>query len=183
MDRPIKPAPETIQRICFAGRLAAEKNVDQIIEASKAFPQIEFVIGGDGPLRKSLEASAEGLQNVRFTGWLSREELIDVLDQSSFLLLPSKLETFGSVALEAMARGRPALVSSNAGIHDWALLKDGLFALDQEEGLTSTIQRLIDLPSETWQNKAMICRRAAEQLNRETVLQWAEVLAKYADTE
>lgn len=181
IEKPLKPAPRTIKRIIFAGRLAAEKNVDRIIEAAANFPQIEFVIGGDGPLRNKLETSAEGMRNVRFTGWLNREELIELLDSGSFLLLPSKLETFGSVALEAMARGRPALVSANAGIHDWPLLKDGLFALNPEDTLTKAIRRLLELPPEEWQRKAEICRKAAEQLNRETVLQWANVLAKYAN--
>lgn len=179
LSTPMKPPPEQVARICFAGRLAAEKNVDRILEAAKNFPEIEFVIGGDGPLRRSLETSAEHQKNVRFTGWLTREELIGVIDSSSFLLLPSKLETFGSVALEAMARGRPALVSANAGIHDWPLLKDGLFALNPEDTLTKAIARLLELPPEEWQRKAFTCRQAAERLNRETIDQWAEVLAKY----
>jgi glycosyltransferase involved in cell wall biosynthesis len=47
-----------VKRICFAGRLAAEKNVDQIIATAADFPEIEFVIGGDGPERETLEAAA-----------------------------------------------------------------------------------------------------------------------------
>lgn len=181
LKKPMKAAPAVIRRICFAGRLAAEKNVDQIITAAANFPEIEFVIGGDGPLRRELEASAVKLNNVRFTGWLTREELIDVLDSSSFLLLPSKLETFGSVALEAMARGRPALVSANAGIHDWKLLKEGLFALNSGETLTEAIKKLLQLPTEELERKAFVARHAAEQLNRETIHQWSAVLAKYAN--
>ncbi|MEM8867668.1 MAG: glycosyltransferase [Verrucomicrobiota bacterium] len=180
LQKPMKAAPASIKRICFAGRLAAEKNVDKIIAAAADFPQIEFVIGGDGPLRRELEASAVKLKNVRFTGWLTREELIDVLDSSSFLLLPSKLETFGSVALEAMARGRPALVSANAGIHDWKLLKEGLIAFNPGETLTEAIKKLLQLPTQELEQKAFIARRAAEQLNRETIHQWSTVLAKYA---
>lgn len=177
LQKPILPPPTSVERICFAGRLAAEKNIDRIIHASKQFPEIEFVIGGDGPLRKNLQDLASGQKNVRFTGWLSREELIDVLDSSSLLLLPSKLETFGSVALEAMSRGRPALVSANAGIHDWPILQNGLFTLQKEDDLATAIQSLIALPAEEWQRKATICRDAAEQLNRETILQWAQMLA------
>lgn len=180
LSRPIKPPPPQIKRICFAGRLAAEKNVDHIIEAANNFPHIEFVIGGDGPLRAKLEDLASGLRNVRFTGWLNREELIDILDTSSLLLLPSKLETFGSVALEALARGRPALVSANAGIHDWPLLKDALYPLQPDQTLTQAIQKITELPQNTLQEKANSARNAAEQLNRQTILQWANILAKYA---
>lgn len=178
LAQPIEALPLQIKQICFAGRLAAEKNVDQIIIAARHFPKINFVIGGDGPLRKKLENEAAGVSNIRFTGWLSRNALSELLNESSLLLLPSKLETFGSVALEAMARGRPALVSANAGIHDWPLLKEGLFKLEPDESLTEALSRIIKLSAEVWQTKAYAARRAAEQLNEETIRQWVEVLAR-----
>ncbi len=179
LDTPMVAAPPTVNRICFAGRLAPEKNVHLVIEAATHFPDIEFIIGGDGPLRSKLEKSAEHLKNVSFRGWLKREELIELLDSSSCLLLPSILETFGTVAFEALARGRPALVSANAGIHDWPTLQDGLFVINPEETLTEAIQKFIELPADTLQEKAFSARKAAEQLNRDTIYQWAEILARY----
>ena len=174
-----KPPPERVRQICFAGRLAEEKNIDRIIAAAARFPDIRFVIGGEGPLRRSLEEAAEALSNVRFTGWLSRKALIELLDESSFLLLPSRIETFGSVALEAMARGRPALVSANAGIHDWSNLADGLFSLREDESLADAIARLLQLPPESWREKAELARAAAGNLNHATIRQWGEVLGKH----
>lgn len=182
LNRPVQAPPNTVGRICFAGRLAAEKNVDQIITAAGNFPDIEFVIGGDGPLRKKLETDASSVPNVRFTGWLTRDALVDLLDSSSLLLLPSKLETFGSVALEAMARGRPALVSANAGIHDWSLLEAGLFKLEPHQSLTDALSPILRLPADVWQTKARDARRAAEQLNDETITQWIKVLARCTET-
>jgi glycosyltransferase involved in cell wall biosynthesis len=180
LEKPLRPIPERITKICFAGRLAPEKNIDRIIEAARALPEIQFLIGGDGPLRRELEASASGLSNVTFSGWLSREELVGLIDQSSLLLLPSKIETFGSVALEAMARGRPALVSSNAGIHDWSQLQPGLFAYDQQRPLVEAIREILALPHQTWQQKAEACRPAAEGLNAQTIRQWIDMLRRYA---
>lgn len=179
LDRPIQAPPAQVSQICFAGRLATEKNVDQIIEAASHFPEIRFVIGGDGPLRKQLEESAASIPNVRFMGWLSRETLLDLIDASSLLLLPSKLETFGSVALEAMARSRPALVSANAGIHDWPLLREGLFKLEADQSLTDALSHILQLPAEAWQKKASAARQAAEKLNQETIDQWVEVLNRF----
>lgn len=179
LDRPIQAPPKQIDQICFAGRLATEKNVDQIIEAASHFPEIRFVIGGDGPLRKRLEESAAAVPNVRFKGWLSRETLLDLIDASSLLLLPSKLETFGSVALEAMARGRPALVSANAGIHDWPPLREGLFKLEADQSLTEALSHILQLPAEAWQKKASAARQAAEKLNQQTIDQWVEVLNRF----
>ncbi|HKK18645.1 MAG TPA: glycosyltransferase [Opitutales bacterium] len=179
LEKPLRPFPERLKRICFAGRLAPEKNIDRIIDAAAQLPDIEFIIGGDGPLRKELEASAEKLNNVSFRGWMNRGELIGLIDQSSLLLLPSKIETFGSVALEAMARGRPALVSANAGIHDWSQLKEGLFAYDQERPLIEALRELLALPEGRLKQKADAARAAAEEFNHQTVQQWVDVLGKY----
>ena len=177
---PPPPAPERFARVLFAGRLAPEKNLPAILAAARALPALEFVLVGDGPLRASLEREAAALPNVRLTGWLDRPGLRREMDAASLLLLPSHLETFGTVALEAMARGRPALVAANAGIHDWAVLREALFVLPADETLASALARLQALPPETWAAKRLAARAAAEQLNRETVAQWADFVSRYA---
>ena len=63
--------------------------------------------------------------------WLNREELVNMVDLSCALLLPSKIETFGSVAFEAMARGRPVR-SKNAGINEWDTLSKNILQLEHE---------------------------------------------------
>lgn len=180
LEAPLSPYPETVKTVCFAGRLAPEKNLDRIIDAASQLPDIEFLIGGDGPLRSQLEASASSLRNVTFAGWMTREKLIHLIDQSSLLLLPSQIETFGSVALEAMARGRPALVSSNAGIHDWPQLQEGLFAYDQRRPLVDALREILALPPETLRQKADSAHAAAMGLNDQTIDQWLAVLRRYS---
>jgi len=180
LEKPLRNPPDRIEKICFAGRLAPEKNIDRIIDTARQLPEIEFLIGGDGPLRGKLQESASGSSNITYCGWLSRQELIGLIDQCSLLLLPSKIETFGSVALEAMARGRPALVSSNAGIHDWPQLKEGLFAYDQSRPLIDAIREILELPSDIWQHKAQAARTAAEGLNNQTIQQWVDILSQYS---
>ncbi|MEM1190745.1 MAG: glycosyltransferase [Pseudomonadota bacterium] len=180
LRRPLKPIAPALRRICFAGRLAPEKNVEHILAAAKSLPDIEFVIAGDGPLRTRLESEAAGCENVRFTGWLRRHDLIDLLDSASLLLLPSAFETFGSVALEAMARGRPALVSVRAGIHAWPALRDGLFSLDEPGHLSEALARLATLNESEWISRSRAARRVAETLNERTMDHWQELLGRHA---
>jgi len=175
----LTPYPDKITKICFAGRLAPEKNIDRIIAAAARLPDIHFLIGGHGPLREKLESSAEKLRNVKFTGWLTREELVGLIDQCGLLVLPSQIETFGSVALEAMARGRPALVSSNAGIHDWPQLKEGLFEYDQNTPLIDRIEEVLRISPERMHEKSVTARRVSRELNKETVDQWVDILKRY----
>lgn len=179
LKRPLRPIEPALERVCFAGRLAPEKNVDQVIAAALAIPDVEFCIAGDGPLKEALRARASGCSNVRFLGWLQRDQLIDLLDRSSLLLLPSTFETFGSVALEAMARGRPALVSSRAGIHAWPKLRDGLFTLNTPENLPETLQSLGELPPAEWERRSTSARSLAEELNTGTLDHWTELLVRH----
>ncbi|MFP4165780.1 MAG: glycosyltransferase [Opitutales bacterium] len=180
LTRPTQPIPAPLHKICFAGRLAPEKNLHLVLEAARRLPRLNFVLGGDGPLREKLETEAKDLPNVRFAGWLSRTGLIELLDASTLLLLPSKFETFGSVALEAMARGRPALVAANAGIHDWQGLSDGLLKLQVNARLADTLNELLRHTPDFWQKKSVAARAAADAFNNKTLEQWAATLAAHA---
>ena len=179
LRRPCTTIAPRMERVCFAGRLAPEKNVEHIIDAARELPQLEFVIGGDGPLADTLRARARGLGNVRFAGWLDRGSLIDLIDGASVLLLPSAFETFGSVALEAMARGRPAVVSVTAGIHAWPELRDGLISLEDPRDLKATLEQLLGMGPEDWGARSAAARHAAEALNQRTVDHWLQLLLRY----
>lgn len=60
-----------------------------------------------------VEESPEDLQNVVAYGWLEQEKKIELLQQSSLLILPSKWEGQPMVALEALACGTPVLASDS----------------------------------------------------------------------
>ncbi|MGY4879390.1 glycosyltransferase [Vreelandella aquamarina] len=180
LNMPPVPPPGSLKQVCYAGRLAAEKNIDAFIEAVRCNPDIHFVMGGDGPLRKTVERAANELANLDYRGWLSRNDLRQLIDQSSLLVLPSHMETFGSIALEALSRGRPALVSENAGIHDWSQLAGVLIPLHHRETVTSVLDTLASWPTERWQERAVLAREAAITLNQQTVEQWLSVLCRHA---
>lgn len=179
---PVRPNTGELRRVCFAGRLAPEKNVDQILDAAAHLPQLQFSIAGDGPLRKSLQKQARGLRNVHFHGWLDRQSLLQVVDASDMLLLPSALETFGTVALEAMARGRPALVAEGAGIHRWPELAVGLYTQQAGENVCAALQRLLQLDPALRQARAQQARQAALNLHQGTLQQWLHLLHSHART-
>lgn len=176
LSAPELPPPPLASGICYAGRLAAEKNVTAVIEAARAHPDIRFTIGGDGPQRSLVEDAAAALDNLHYLGWLDRERLRTMIDDAALLVLPSHSETFGSVALEAMARARPALVTAAAGVHDWPELAAGLFALGADESLAAGVSRLRRMTDDTWTHAGLNARAAALAFNARTLEQWLQVM-------
>lgn len=88
------------------GRLAAEKNLDLLVQALEAMraerPDLRAVVVGDGPERTRLERA---LPWVRFVGMKRGEVLARHYASADLFVFPSKSETFGNVVLEAMASG------------------------------------------------------------------------------
>lgn len=104
--------------ILFAGRLSFEKRPHVVLLAARTLHlrgvKARFVIAGDGPMRRQLEAMADGL-DVTFLGRLSsRQELATLMASADLAIAPSPFETFGLSILEILACGTPVVVA-NAG--------------------------------------------------------------------
>jgi glycosyltransferase involved in cell wall biosynthesis len=125
----INPLNQRKNIVGFIGRLSKEKGIENFIEAaiilSEQNPNIEFIIGGTGPLenlvtRKIYEL---GLQNrIRYIGWIPHDNLAIYLNELKLIVIPSYTEGLPNIILEAMACGTPVLTSSVGAIPD--IIKD-----------------------------------------------------------
>lgn len=175
VERPRSPHSGELKRIVFAGRLAPEKNIDSLIDAARARPDLRFTIAGDGPLRDEIAKQAAALGNLDFRGRLPREEVVDLIDEHDLLVLPSQLEAFGTIALEAMMRERPVLVSSHCGILSWETLASQLYQFEPEEALADALARLNSVPQEALCAQIIAAREAALDLHEQAIDGWLEL--------
>ena len=79
---------------------------------------VKLVIGGDGGMRRELQTLAESLNindQVTFTGVLGRDEVLAQMYRCNVFVLPSLVETFGVVLIEAMACGKPVIATKCGG--------------------------------------------------------------------
>jgi glycosyltransferase involved in cell wall biosynthesis len=67
------------------------------------------------PLRE-LAGSLGVADSIDWLGFLGRSDLVEELDRSLALISPSRVESFAMVPLEAMARGLPVIVTSEASM-------------------------------------------------------------------
>ena len=117
VERRPAPASPPGEIVVVTGRLVATKGLDTVIAAARLRPDTPFVIAGDGPERASLEASAAGLANVTFAGWLDGPGLERLLGEAAAVVVPSTWpEPFGMVVLEAWRAARAVVVTSRGAL-------------------------------------------------------------------
>jgi len=118
------PVPRKVSpfRFLSVARLKPKKGIDLLIKAfARAFSQENDVfldIGGDGEQRAELESLVKNLglnDRVSFLGELSLEQVRDAMWHANAFVLPSYVETFGVVLIEAMATGLPVIATACGG--------------------------------------------------------------------
>jgi 1,2-diacylglycerol 3-alpha-glucosyltransferase len=102
------------KKLIYVGRLGKEKNVEFLIEVLAILKQqinsVKLLLVGDGPDKKRLEYLAKqlGLENdIIFTGYLSKAEVIKAYRVADVFVFASRTDTQGMVVLEAAASGLP----------------------------------------------------------------------------
>lgn len=173
---PIQDARKTIRNILFVGRLAAEKNLPHFLQLAKQRPDLKFTIVGDGPLRNTVDCARQELDNLSWLGWCSRQAVQQQVDAHDLLILPSSVEAFGTVALEAMARKRLVLTTPACGINEWKNLAKGLITMEPNESLLQAVARIEAM---TVAERLYISQQGylgARTLNEDTLDQWLAVL-------
>lgn len=176
---PNRPA-RSVRSVLYVGRLSPEKNVGSLIDAARVHPDLEFRLIGDGPDAEVIRRSAPS--NVRMYPWQPRALLGAQIDRCDLVVLPSSVETFGTAALEAMARARLVIVSSAAGIA--SIIVDGENGLlcSAGEAVSSCIARARSLPALVVASIGERARCTALGYSEQCVSDWLRVLVDVAPT-
>ncbi|WP_235041847.1 glycosyltransferase family 4 protein [Vreelandella profundi] len=145
-----KPANDSERFVLgFVSRLERKKNCHELIEAfaKLKIPNAHLVIAGDGSQRKNLEDLAEerGVSSsVTFLGAVPRERLPNIMSQFSVFIFPSvsKTESFGLVAIEALACGAPVIANEQleAASEYLEVDRNGYYYSGGVEGLCHAIE-------------------------------------------
>jgi glycosyltransferase involved in cell wall biosynthesis len=128
LERPPVALPES-PRGLFVGVLERYKNIDGLAEAwrlaAASVPDARLLIVGSGREQPTVERLVADLPDQ--TAWESRlpqGEIARALDESTFLLLPSRSEGLPRIVIEAFCRGRPVIGTRAGGIPD--IVQDGV---------------------------------------------------------
>jgi glycosyltransferase involved in cell wall biosynthesis len=152
-------APAEPPHVLFVGRLAEEKGIRELVEATERMPR---VIVGDGPLRALVPEAV---------GFVPPSRLGPYYERAAVVCVPSRREGYGMVAREAMAYGRPVVATAVGGLVD--AVEDGVTGLLVPPGdvsaLRDALARLLQDPELRVVLGAEARRRALEEAGRDRV--------------
>lgn len=141
--------------ILYFGRLSPEKGVKTLIEAAIKCG-CHLMILGTGPQEEELKKLAKDAENIEFKGFQTGEALHKFVKNSKCVVLPSEWYENGPYsAMEAMALGKPLIVSNYGGLPE--LVEDGVNGYIYEktaDALAECIEKMQKLDSKTYQKMA-----------------------------
>jgi glycosyltransferase involved in cell wall biosynthesis len=175
--------------VLHVGRLAAEKNLRVLVEAwTRAHrflgPRATFVIAGDGPEAQYI---ATHIPFTRQLGFVDRETLASLYASADLCVLPSRTETCGLVALEAMASGLPVIAADAGGLRE-SVLADVNGLLVRPDDARGFSQAIIALVGDATRRRALSTgarqtaeRRDVNSEDQELLRQYGALLGVAAD--
>jgi glycosyltransferase involved in cell wall biosynthesis len=154
---PRSPSPEAIAlwggepglRLGTFARLHPEKGHRHLAEALRTLRRegikATWILAGDGPTRKTLGRLVREMgigDRVRMLGW--RTDVLDLMAACDVVVQPTLHEAFSQVMVEAMALGRPLVISDVSGVRD--VVQDGETGLvvppGDSDALAAVIRKL-----------------------------------------
>ncbi len=162
----LPPEAQLVGVFAYLGEL---KGQEILVRAAREIvarcPATYFIFAGDAPpqAREALGALAqtEGVADrFVFAGW--REDVPRLMDEMDIVAVPSRMESFSMVALEAMARGKAVVVARVGGIPEVILHeKTGLVVEREPDAFAAAIIALL----QNSQQRAALGKAARERAN------------------
>lgn len=179
---PPSPTPREGERkrgwtLLSVGRLMPRKNHRAVLEVLQGlredFPEIQYVIIGEGPLRAELEREVweRGLTDaVQFLGAVADEERAACYERADIFVLPTysegdDVEGFGLVFLEAASYGLPVIAGRGGGVDEAVQDHETGFLVDphDRQALATAVRTLLTDPAAA----ASMGQRGRERVARE----------------
>lgn len=143
--------PAGARLIGVFSRLNRMKGVEYFLDAAtilaKRFPDVRFLVVGDGGIKKELEERADRLHLgplIAFTGF--RKDVPELLTEAAISVLPSLSEGTSNTLLESMAAGTPVIATRVGGNPE--VIEDGVSGLlvppRDSDALAAAITRLLE---------------------------------------
>lgn len=158
--------------VLYFGRYSGEKGIRTIIKAARALPAVQFVFAGSGELEEEINS----VENIRNLGFLSGQELNEVIEKAAFTVLPAEwAENCPFTVMESQSLLTPVIGARIGGIPE--LIEDGKTGLLFESGNAEELTEKIDY---LYKNRELCAEMSANcaKVNYDTISEYADRLVK-----
>ena len=180
-----------MKTVTFLGRITAQKGPEYFTEAAnmilKRMEGVRFVMAGSGDMMYQVVEHAARLgitDRFHFTGFLSQEEVWQLLDITDVFVMPSVSEPFGIAPLEAMLAGVPVIISRQSGVAevvryatkidfwDTCAMADAIYGLLKYEALARMFSShgAVEAGNLKWKHTAGIIRNLYQEVTAKSDL-------------
>lgn len=150
-----------------------EKAIGHLLEAFKIAleknPDLKLSIHGNGPELKKNQKLVSSLgigENVTVPGYSNREQVRNALQNSDCFVMPSRVETFGLAAIEALSVGIPVIATKCGGPSDFITPESGvLIPVSNSPSVLSDAMLKMSRDAKKYDSKA-IRERIVENFDR-----------------
>ena len=134
-------------RVGYLGRIHPRKRIERLIYAfnnlrNKLEDSELIIIGADDPNYEHFlknEVARLGLNNVKFTGFLTGPEKDKAISSLSILAVPSDFENFGNIVTEALVRGVPVIASTGMPWQELEKFHCGWWINNDQDSIDKTL--------------------------------------------
>lgn len=111
--------------ILFVGRFDPQKGLDVLLHAFNACQRqdLHLTIIGDNVVGGGIKIEKKNTDRITFLGWIPHDKLASYYSACDVVIMPSRWEAFGLVAIEAMKYGKAVIVSDRGALPE--LVEDG----------------------------------------------------------
>ncbi len=169
----------------FLSRLEDFKGLQDLFDAYIRLrtqrSDVALVVAGSGSLERFVRDAAASLRSVHYVGHLSGEQIWETYCASDVFVLPSRREPWGLVVNEAMAAGRPVIVTDAAGCAD-DLVRDRVSGLTVRAGDTASLYAAMSELAENTELGRKLGAGARDVISRWTLAEEARIMTSAWET-
>ncbi|QUR93808.1 glycosyltransferase [Macrococcoides canis] len=151
-------------KITMVARFTDAKDYKTLINAFSKLNKMNLtlhLVGNGENYEETVKYVADNnFSNIKFYGY--RNDVENILENTTIYVQSSKWESFGIAALEAMAAGIPVIHTNVDGLKDMISNESLRFNVYDEKGLIEIIEKLIE-DKEFYENMSIICYNQAQK--------------------
>lgn len=123
--------------LLFVGRFDPPKGVDLLLKAFQACPRedLHLTILGDNVVGGGPKIEKKNTDRITFLGWVPHEKLASYYTACDAVVMPSRWEAFGLVAIEAMKYGKTVIASNRGALPEIIQDDSDGYIFPDEKGL------------------------------------------------